>query len=83
MYPYSQLCLQSADFNISLSELLLNLVNSIIHLCLQTLRGIIHHFRIHAHYLKVDKWKTLMFETEKKTEVQSGSTEAIRKSPID
>ena len=38
MYPYSQLCLQSADFSISLSELLLNLSTPSIHLCLQQQR---------------------------------------------
>ena len=35
MYPYSQLSLQSVDFSISLSELLLNLGTPSIRLCLQ------------------------------------------------
>ena len=35
MYPYSQLSLQSADFSISLYELLLNPSTPSVHLCLQ------------------------------------------------
>ena len=35
LVPYSQLSLQSVDFSISLSELLLNLGTPSIHLCLQ------------------------------------------------
>ena len=35
MYPYPQFSLQSADFSISLSELLLNPSTPSIHLCLQ------------------------------------------------